>query len=296
MKMKFTGVFLFFDLNCIITSMEQYILKEHSDGSVTTVRDVQLVLLEMLKDIDAICRKHNIPYYLTGGSCLGAVRHQGFIPWDDDADIGMLYEDYLRFLVALKEDLDPEKYYFQCFASHKEYNVCIPAMKIRKRNTYIKEVNTLLANKCKDGDGLFIDVFLVDYMSENKAEDFMCRMKSYAYMASITALENLNINPFKLKRHFVKMSRDYSRKHQDSTLIGYDMNWTYNSPLKPVVYKKDDIYPVKYIKFEDTYLPVPKNPDALLEVEIGGEYMQYPKMKMQAPKHIIDINLNGEDH
>lgn len=275
---------------------EEYILKTQPDGKVITVRDVQLVLLEMLKDIDVIARKYNIPYYLTGGSCLGAVRHKGFIPWDDDADIGMMYQDYLRFIKALQKDLDPDKYYFQCFASHPDYNVCIPAMKIRKRNTYLKEVNTLLDNKCKDGDGLFIDVFLVDYMSENKVEDFMARMLAYGYMGVITAIENIGPNPFHLKRSFVRMSRNYSRKHQQSSLIGYDMNWTFNAPNKPVVYRYDDIYPVQYVDFEDTKLPIPKNPDALLAVEIGGDYMHYPKTKMQAPKHIVDINLEGEDH
>lgn len=274
--------------------MKEYVIKEFADGTKTTVRDVQLVLLEMLKDIDKICQKHNIPYYLTGGSCLGAVRHEGFIPWDDDADIGMMYDDYLRFIKALEEDLDKDKYYFQCFANHSDYNVCIPAMKIRKKGTYLKEVNTLLANKCKDGDGLFIDVFLVDYMSINRRTDFLARMKSYAYAGSIIALENLNINPVGLKRAFIKMSRNYSKKHRDSQYIGYDMNWVFNSPFKPVVYRKDDIYPVQYVKFEDTLLPIPKNPDALLSVEIGGNYMEYPKTSMQAPKHIVDINLNGD--
>ncbi len=77
--------------------MESYLLKTNPDGSQITVRDVQMVLLEMLKDIDALCRKHNIPYFLNGGSALGAVRHQGFIPWDDDADISMMIDDYRAF-------------------------------------------------------------------------------------------------------------------------------------------------------------------------------------------------------
>lgn len=276
--------------------VKEYILKENNDGTKVTVRDVQLVLLEMLKDIDKICKKHDIPYYLTGGSCLGAVRHDGFIPWDDDADIGMMYDDYVRFIEVLKKELNPSEYYFQCFDTHKEYNVCIPAMKIRKRNTYLKEVNTLLRNRCKDGDGLFIDVFLVDYISERKWVDFMYRMRAYLFMGSITAIENLNINPYFLKRRFVRMSRKYSRKNKHSSRIGYDLNWTFNSPLRPVVYQKDDIYPVKYHVFEDTMLPIPKNPKALLDVEISVNHMSYPPLKMQQPKHIIDINLQSEEH
>ena len=98
--------------------MEEYILKVKEDGTKITVRDVQLRLLEILKDIDALCQKHNISYWLTGGSALGAVRHQGFIPWDDDADIGMMYEDYQKFLKVVNE-LD-DCYVVQSFTTHKE--------------------------------------------------------------------------------------------------------------------------------------------------------------------------------
>ena len=83
--------------------MESYLLKTNHDGSVITVRDVQMVLLEMLKDIDQLCRKHDIPYFLNGGSALGAVRHKGFIPWDDDADISMIIEDYRKFQAIAHE-------------------------------------------------------------------------------------------------------------------------------------------------------------------------------------------------
>ena len=80
--------------------MEKYVLKTKSDGTEITVKDVQDVLLVMLKDIDVICQRNKIPYWLNGGSALGAVRHSGFIPWDDDADIAMMKEDYLRFIDA----------------------------------------------------------------------------------------------------------------------------------------------------------------------------------------------------
>ena len=112
--------------------MEEYVLKTNPDGTKITVHDVHVVLLEMLKDIDALCRKHNIPYFLNGGTALGAVRHKGFIPWDDDADISMMREDFDRFREVVKTDL-PDKYVAQCFASDRRYNVLIPGMKIRKK-------------------------------------------------------------------------------------------------------------------------------------------------------------------
>ncbi len=276
---------------------KEYVIKVLDDGSKICVHDVHKVLLEMLKDFDALCQKYKIPYYLTGGSCLGAVRHYGFIPWDDDADVGMLYEDYLRFLKACEKELPNDKYYYQCFDTHKEYNVLIPAMKFRKKHTYIKEANSLLANKCHDGEGIFLDVFIVDYVSENKVMDFLWRIPSYLYMPLIVLFENLHTNPLWLKRSFMRYVRRYGKisKKQGSKMIGYDLTWLWDKPWQPVVYRKDDIYPVQYHKFEDTMLPIPKHPDALLKVEIKGDYMSFPKSNMQAPKHIVDIDLHRKD-
>lgn len=265
-------------------------MKTKKDGSVITVRDVQMKLLEMMKDIDAVCRKHGISYWLTGGSALGAVRHKGFIPWDDDADIGMMYEEYVRFQKIIAEELG-ERYVVQSFETHKEYNVLIPAMKIRLKDTYCREANALLKNKCKDSDGLFIDVFIVDHVSETKWKDLLWRLRNGALMVMIAFLENLHCNPLLLKRRFVRNARTYGRKYKDSALIGYDLTWCFNSFVHPVVYRKDSVFPVQYVPFEDTELPIPRRPKEMLDVEISVHHMSYPPLRDQVPKHIRDIEL-----
>lgn len=270
--------------------MKEYILKTNPDGSVITVRDVQMKLLEMLKDIDELCKRHNIPYWLTGGSALGAVRHKGFIPWDDDADIGMMYEDYVRFQKVVHE-LDPEKYIAQCFETHKAYNVLIPPMKVRLKGTYCLENNRLLANKCKDSDGLFIDVFIIDHVSENHVKDFVWRTRNGILMVLITLFENLHVNPLLLKRRFVRNARTYGRINKESPIIGYDLLWTFTSFKHPVVYPKESVFPIQYIPFEDTMLPVPNRPKDMLDAEISVHHMSYPPLKDQQPKHIRDIEL-----
>lgn len=270
--------------------MKEYILKTKEDGTKITVRDVQLTLLEMMKDIDVVCRKHGISYWLTGGSALGAVRHKGFIPWDDDADIGMMREDYEKFQKVVHELGD--QYVIQSFDTHREYNVLIPPMKIRKKGTYCEEVNFLLKNKCKDSDGLFIDVFILDYVSENKAKDFIWRIRNGILMILIAIFENLHMNPLLLKKRFVRNAKKYGQINSGSKYIGYDLTWTFNSFFHPVVYLKESVFPIQYVQFEDTMLPIPKRPKDMLDVEVSVNHMSYPPLKDQVPKHIKDIELH----
>jgi lipopolysaccharide cholinephosphotransferase len=272
-----------------VINVKEYILKEKEDGTKITVRQLQLVLLQMLKDIDEVCQKNDIPYWMTGGSALGAVRHKGFIPWDDDADIGMMREDYERFLKVV--DQLGDKYVIQSFESHKEYNVLIPPMKIRLKGTYCREANFLLKNKCKDSDGIFIDVFIIDHVSENQTKDVFWRCRNGLLMVLIAFFENLHINPYLLKKRFVRNAKKYGEINKNSPMVGYDLTWTFNSFFHPVTYPYDSIFPVQYVEFEDTKLPIPKNADYMLNAEVGANYMSFPPEKAQAPKHIKDIEL-----
>lgn len=253
------------------------------------VRDVQLVLLEMLKDIDSLCLKHRIPYWLTGGSALGAVRHQGFIPWDDDADIGMLRSDYENFLKVVHEL--GNNYVAQCFDFDDAYNVLIPAMKVRKKDTYCEENNRFLKNKVKNCDGLFIDIFIVDKVSEKTFVDIRWRILNVCLMPGIALLEWMNFNPKKLKRFFVNHAIRYGSICKDSAYVGYDLTWTFQSLWKPIRYRLDSVFPIQYVAFEDTMLPIPCDPKQMLDIEISPLHMQYPPKKEQVPKHLKRVKL-----
>ena len=85
------------------------------------LRRLQLNLLEMLIEIDRICRRHSIKYSLDGGTLLGAVRHGGFIPWDDDIDVIMRREEYQKFYKACRKDLDNSRCFLQASRTDRYY-------------------------------------------------------------------------------------------------------------------------------------------------------------------------------
>ena len=116
------------------------------------LKDVQKALLEMMADFDGFCRAHNLCYFLCGGSALGAVRHQGFIPWDEDVDLAMPREDYDRFeSLFMKEFAD--RYHIQSVQSSKTYD--LPFLKIRKKGTRFLEIFEPEPQHA----GLFLDVY-----------------------------------------------------------------------------------------------------------------------------------------
>ncbi len=135
-------------------------------------RKMQLMQLDMIKELDRVCRKHNIKYTIFAGTLLGAVRHKGYIPWDDDADIAMLREEYEKFkLVA--DELDSSICYFQDHTTDPNYRWGYA--KLRRTNTeYIRVGQEHL--KCKTG--FFIDIFPMDDIPKSTIgqvfNDFYC--------------------------------------------------------------------------------------------------------------------------
>ena len=123
----------------------------------------QEVLLELWTIFDEICRKYDIPYMLFAGTALGAIRHKGIIPWDDDLDVVMLRKDYDRFLEVASGEIDLDKYYLQ-----KEFSDHWPMFfsKLRKNNTTF--IERFVAKDPLIHQGVYIDIFPCDNLSDNK--------------------------------------------------------------------------------------------------------------------------------
>ena len=134
------------------------------NGEGTSLRKAQLREVEILVEIDKICRKHNIKYWIDFGTLLGAVRHKGFIPWDDDLDICMLSEDYKKFLTIAPQEL-PEWLFIQNNDTDPSYRRSI--CKIRDLNSFFVEQYDDFSAPYKKG--IFIDIFeIIEYPKVSK--------------------------------------------------------------------------------------------------------------------------------
>ena len=151
-------------------------------------RKMQLLELDMIKEIDRVCRKHDIKYVITCGTLLGAIRHKGYIPWDDDADIGMLREEYEKFKKVANE-LDPKICYFQDHSTDPEY--LWEYGKLRRVGTSFIRAGQ---EHMKGQTGVFIDIFPMDDIPLSTIgqmiQDCRCfflRKTLYARVGSISA-------------------------------------------------------------------------------------------------------------
>ena len=122
---------------------------------------LQAVLLELLIELDRVCRSHGIEYTLSGGTLLGAVRHGGFIPWDDDVDVSMRRSEYIRFRDACLDDLDPDRFFFQDHTTDPEYPWGYARLR-RKNSAFVR----IGQEHMKMRTGIFLDIFPIDYIPQ----------------------------------------------------------------------------------------------------------------------------------
>lgn len=128
----------------------------------TLLRQLQMIQLEMLIEVDRICKKCGIKYNIIAGTLLGAVRHGGYIPWDDDADVALLRPEYEKFRIACKTELDKTRFVFQDHQNTKGYRWGYG--KLRRKNTlFLREYQEHMPYM----QGVFIDIFPLDGVPDN---------------------------------------------------------------------------------------------------------------------------------
>ena len=256
------------------------------------LRRVQLEQLNIAKEIDRVCRKNNIQYFLDSGSMLGAVRHRGFIPWDDDLDIGMLREDYNRFSAIASDELG-DSYVWQTWNNDSQY--AVPFGKVRKKGTiYLEKRSPVLKE-----NGIFVDVLPYDYAPEDNMEWKKLWRKHNEIYQSL--LVKSHYKPWiingktktKTRIHFIYyrfLSMFLTRKQliQQYEAITDKVNST-NYVYQQTGTKRyciDWFKSVIYVDFEDVKLPILSSYHEWLS-EAYGDYMTPPPESEREDKHEI---------
>lgn len=260
------------------------------------LRQAQLKMLTMLQMVDEICTKHGLDYWLEGGTLLGAIRHQGFIPWDDDLDISMPRKSYEAFIKLPQSEIPTGLWLQTAQTDPGFYNLSTP-LKIRDTNSRFIELHET-GNESYI-QGIFIDVFVYDKLSskqkKRKYNKFLAkkllRLLQHKYNSNPTGHHALVYNAIgsfipksilekKLQR-IIHQSKQYN-----SPYLGYGYDCV-NSNLVT----HDDIYPLKRIKFESGEFNIP-NRSAVILKQLYGDYMTLPPEDDRKMKHCRELIPN----
>ncbi|WP_221411480.1 phosphorylcholine transferase LicD [Dysgonomonas sp. 216] len=244
----------------------------HYNPEGSELRILQLRMLEILETVDGICRKHDIPYWISGGTLLGAMRHGGFIPWDDDIDIELMRPDYKRLLKILRKEL-PDNLYLQ---TPKEKGYRLLFSKVRDKFSIIhSEEEDMAPYKEK---GVYIDIF-TEERTYRKLKDFV----DFFYGRAFRRLKRGR--PFRSLRYFYEYSM---------SLLLYPLGYLFVWVARAIcaITKPNNIlhsygignstnhnagymFPPAPVKFEGKYFFAPKDPDTYLKKQYGN-YMDIP--------------------
>lgn len=254
------------------------------NGEGTVLRSAQLRMLEILIEVDHICRDHNIPYWLDYGTLLGAVRHGGFIPWDDDLDISVLMKDFYKLKVLLQKELSDNRAY-QDWKNEKK--LTLKCAKVRDLHSFFDD------GVAKKGEmrlqGIYIDIFPVEEVGSiflKRKLDFLAG-RVFRRMRGIRTGKLDKVLAY-LIWPFVKMGEGVAwivQKIRPMKVVGN----IYGGLNIQVFHPKSDIFPLSEISFEGYQFSVPANTHACLQ-RIYGDYMQIPpKDKRMVHASTIEI-------
>ena len=276
-----------------------------SDEMIARIKHVEF---EMLEEVIKCCNVLKIKVYLDGGTALGAVRHQGFIPWDDDIDVGMLRKDFEIFISEGQRYL-PKYLFLQSRLS--EPNFLCNFAKIRdSRTTFIESSQRQL----KINHGVYIDVFPLDYYPENSVE--RDRIQKKLRVLNLRVRQEFTLpeenRGTRLLEIWRKFGGDVLKLRYPSVSKVLDLRETIYKSVKPSSYLVNycgawgnkEVFPTEWLEegtianFEGLSVNIPKEYDKYLR-HIYGDYMQLPPENMRVSHHyteIIDLDKPYTDY
>ncbi len=265
------------------------------------LRRAQLLQLKVLREIQRVCQKHEVPFFLIGGSLLGAVRHDGFIPWDDDLDIGMLREDYDRFLEVAPVELADE-YWLQHWENDLTYGHLFAKVQLKNTRWAIAGAQEVMAKQ-----GLYVDIFPFDRIPSGTAAQgrhyrqakharrllrlktgYEIRQKNWfltvrqrflEVYASLLSVPNIH---GRIQMMYAEGRRQADAQDPVCTAIGADY---YGSAQPERLFR--ELVPHR---FEDGEFPIPRDFDAILKHHYG-DYMTLPPEEQRTTHGVYDFNF-----
>ncbi len=277
--------------------------REHSD--LTRVHEANL---KLLKEIDRICRKYRIQYMLDSGTLLGAVRHKGFIPWDDDADVVFTRPNYEKFLKVAERELPKGMTLLRPQDIRGGRVFYDFTTRILYDNSRVHEDNAQMRFYEGKLNHLWVDLFVLDRLPEGKFGAFFAKfLQKVVYGMAIGHRDQIDFSkysladkvrvgvlstvgklipmPFLIKLQTVLAAKDWKKKTDKRYYSNYQPDYLY------VTLDADWCEETVDLEFEDTVLMAPKGYDHVL-TWIYGDYMKLPPKEKQVPAHSsIEIEI-----
>ncbi len=275
--------------------MKEKANREGYNLSEEELRELQLIELEMLAEVDRICRKTGIQYCISAGTQLGAIRHHGFIPWDDDADVAFLRPEYEKFRKACRTELDKKRFYFQDYRNTPGYRWGYG--KLRRKNT---EFIRLRQEHMPYKQGVFIDIMpydnVPDFYLARKLHNFHCFLYRKAFWAPLGRMQEKGIRklPYMLLdkipdkmlyRSFTRFTKKCNRKQTKRIRI-----FAFPVPGKENGYLRSCFENLEPVEFEGIMLMGMKDYDTYLKYKYGS-YMNLPPIEKRKVHPVSKIRL-----
>jgi len=249
------------------------------------LRKAQFIMLDMLIEFDAICKKHQLQYWLDSGTLLGAVRHQGFIPWDDDIDLSMPVEDYNKFLKIAQAELS-SNIFLQ--TSETDTNFKFDYIKLRSNKARITELHEK-DKQVNYHQGVFVDIFpmlAIENTTANK-NFYDSTLKKIRDVSSISLhTPNGKDDPEKRAALVSSLHQKHLGWEKEKSKVIY----AGEMPDVAAWFDIEKVFPLTKIEFEGYTFAAPKNPSHYLDSIYSFDYRQLPpKNKRIVHAHSIEL-------
>lgn len=268
---------------------------------IPKLKKIWAIELDLFSEFSRVCRKHNIEFHVCFGTLLGAVRHHGFIPWDDDFDVWMTRENFKRLLAVSKEFKHP--YFLQTPLSDRRYFVGLSRFRNSETTGAVSGTDTPDYN-----NGIYMDVYILDGMTDSRIKRIWQHLLKRVVVKFLTLYFQKGPRKRTMKEILFYLLKPVSRLlsyevwnrlydqimsmyNQKTDKFTFLMNGGWNGKWWTVT--KAELSATTYLKYEDTEVPVPQAYHEIL-TRIYGDYMKFPDPEVRGRWHEGQIHFEPE--